>query len=118
MHHAKGGFDGVGYAVGDVGGADAPVTGVSEGFEVFGGVRHEDGGAGDFEHGDVVPVVSDGEDLVRRYVVGGGEREDGGAFGTAGGEDVEDGEVAGGVFSAVEGEDMMGHLSEGLRSDL
>ena len=44
-----------------------------------------------------------GVDAVR-----GGEREDGGAFGAAGGEDVEDGEVAAGVFGAVEGEDGFG----------
>ena len=35
----------------------------------------------------------------------GGEGEDGRAFGAAGGEDVEDGEIAGGIFGAVEGED-------------
>ncbi len=109
----EGGLDGVGYAVGGVGGADWPVAGGGEEFEVRRGVRHEDGGAGDFEHGDVVPVVADGEDLRGGYAVRGGEREDGRAFGAAGGEDVEDGEVAGWVFGAVEGEEGDGFSGSG-----
>jgi hypothetical protein len=58
--------------------------------------------AGEAEHGDVVPVVADGEN------VGGGEAADldevleGGGFGAAGGQDVEDGEVVFGVGGAVE----------------
>src|ERR1039458_1889570 len=99
------GLDGVGDAVGGVGGGDGPAAGCGEELEVRRGVRHEDGGAGDLEHGDVVPVVADGEDLRGGYAMRGGEREDGGAFGAAGGQDVEDGEVAGGVFGAVEGEE-------------
>ena len=109
---AEGSLDGVGDAVGGVGWADAPAAGAGEGFEVFGGVVHQDGGAGDFQHGDVVPVVADGEDLCGVDAVGGGEREDGGAFGAAGGEDVEDGEIAGGIFGAVEGDDGFAHQPE------
>ncbi len=56
---------------------------------------------GGFEHGDVIPVVADGHDLGGGDVAGGGEGEDGGALGAVGGEDVEDGEVAEGVFGAV-----------------
>src|ERR1035438_1247783 len=71
------GFDCFGDAVVAVGTADAPVAGAGQGFEVFGGIVHEDGGAGDFEHGDVVPVVADGENLRCVDVLCGGEGEDG-----------------------------------------
>jgi len=104
----EGGFDGVGDAVVAVGGADAPAAGGGEKLEVRGRVVHEDGGAGDFEHGDVVPVVADGEDLGGVDAAGGGEGEQGRTFGAAGGEDVEDGEVAVGVLGAVEGEEGFG----------
>ena len=50
-------------AVLDVGQTDAPSVRKGERLEVVGGVIHEDCGAGDLEHGDVVPVVADGEDL-------------------------------------------------------
>src|ERR1035441_5946875 len=77
------GFDCFGDAVVAVGTADAPVAGAGQGFEVFGGIVHEDGGAGDFEHGDVVPVVADGENLRCADVFSGGEGEDGRSLATA-----------------------------------
>ena len=86
--------------------------GEGEGAEVVGGVGHEDGVGGGFEHGDVVPVVADGHDLGGGDVAGGGEGEDGGALGAVGGEDVEDREVAVGVFGAVEGEEGLGGAVE------
>jgi len=81
----QGGFDGFGDAVGGVGEADMPVLGAGEVFEVFGGIGHEDRGAGDFQHGDVVPVVAYGENLGGVDAASGGEREDGGALGASGG---------------------------------
>ena len=60
--------------------------------------------AGSLEHGDIVPVVADGEDFCGVDVAGTGEGEHGGALGASGGKNVEDGEVARGVLRAVEGE--------------
>ncbi len=73
-----------------------------EGFEVFGGVLHQDWVAGEVKHGEIVPVVSDGHDLGGFDAVGTGEAEEGGTLGAAGGEDVHDGEVAVGVLGAGE----------------
>ncbi len=81
-----------------------PVAGQGEGLELDGGVAHEDGVAGDLEHGEVVPVVADGHDAGGCDVAGGGEAEECVAFGAAGGEDVEEREVALGVLGAAEGE--------------
>src|ERR1039458_8473624 len=100
--YAEGGFDGFGDAVVAVGWTEAPAARCCKELEVGGRIVHEDGGAGDFEHRDVVPVVADGEDLRGVDALGGGECEDGGALRAAGGKDVEDGEVAAGVFGAVE----------------
>ena len=78
--YAEGGFDGFGDAVVAVGWTEAPAARCCKELEVGGRVVHEDGGAGDFEHRDVVPVVADGEDLRGVDALGGGEREDGGAL--------------------------------------
>jgi len=108
----EGGFDGEGDAVVAVGEADGPAAGEGEGAEVVGGVGHEDGVGGGFEHGDVVPVVADGHDVRGCDATRGGEGEDGCALGAVGGEDVEDGEVAVGVLGAVEGEEGLGGAVE------
>ena len=94
----------MGDAVVAVGGGDAPAARAGEGFEVFGGVVHQHRAAGGLQHGDVVPVVADGEGLCGVNPARGGEREQGGALGAAGGKNVEDAEVARGVLGAVEGE--------------
>ena len=104
----EGGFDGVSDAVVAVGGYDAPAARAGEGFEVLGRVVHEDGAAGGLEHGDVIPVVADGEDRCRVDVARGGEREQGGALGAAGGKDVDDGEIARGILGAVQAELVIG----------
>jgi len=99
------GFDRFGHAVVGVGRADAPTTSVGEFLKVIGSVVHQDCGAGDFQHGDVVPVISDGEDLRGLDAAGGSKREERCAFGASGREDVEDGEVATRVFGAVKSDD-------------
>ena len=58
--------------------------------------------AGEAEHGEVVPVVADGEDVVGGDAAQVGEVLEGGGLGAAGGEDVEQGEVGFGVGGAVE----------------
>jgi len=94
----------VGDAVVAVGGGDGPVAGAAEGFQVFRCVVHQHRATGGPEHGDVVPVVADGEDLRGIDAAGAGEREQGGALGASGGKNVEDAEVARGILRAVEGE--------------
>ena len=100
----EGGLDGVGDAVLLVSTGDPPAESAGAGEELGGRVAHEDGGAGDVEHGEVVPVVADGHDVGGGVAACGGERGEGGAFAGAGGEDVDDGEVAGWVLGAVEGD--------------
>ena len=97
------GFDGLGNSVVAIRGADAPSARAGEDFEVFGGVVHEDGGAGGLEHGDVVPVIADGQNLRGVDAPRGGQGKQCGALGATGGEDVEDGEIAVGVVGAIEG---------------
>ena len=97
-------FDGLGYAVFEVGGGDGPVAGGGDLLEVGGAIAHENGVSGDGEHGEIVPVVADGHEAGGVEAAGGAEAEEGGAFGAAGGEDVDDGEVAVGIFGAVEGD--------------
>ena len=94
----------MGDAVVAVGGGDLPAASAGEGFQVFGCVEHEDGAASGLQHGDVVPVVADGEHFCGVDVAVVGEREQRGALGAVGGKDVEDTEVARGILRAVEGE--------------
>jgi len=103
----EGGFDGVGEAVVAVGAGELPAARACDGLQVFRGVVHEDGAAGGLKHGDVVPVVADGEYLRGINAAGVGQGHQRGAFGTTRGKYVEDRKVARGVFRAVEGEEVI-----------
>ena len=101
----EGGFDGVGDAVVAVGGGDAAsCCARARVLRSSGALSISTARPAACEHGDVVPVVADGEDFCGVDPAGAGEREQGGALGAAGGEDVEDAEVARGILGAVEGE--------------
>ncbi len=90
--------------------ADVPGAGVGEGFEIVRRVVHEYGAACGLEHGDIVPVVADGEDPRGVAAIIAGECEQGRTLGTLRWEHVEDTEIARGVLGAMQCEPVWGRL--------
>ena len=77
-----------------------PSAGFGEGAQIVGCVGHHDGLTGPFEHVDVVPVVADGHGFFAIDAEAGGEALESPSFGDSWGRQVEDGEVARGIFGA------------------
>jgi len=106
----EGFFDGDGDAVIVVVRGDEPVASVCESKKVGGSIGHEDCTAGGFEHGDVVPVVADGEDFGHLDTAQRGEAGERSGLGAAGGEDVQDGEIAVWIRCAMQRDLSVGKL--------
>jgi hypothetical protein len=77
-----------------------PAAGFGEGAQILRRIGHHDGLAGPLQHIDIVPVIADGHGFFATDTETGGEAFESPSFGDAGGKEVEDGEVAGGIFGA------------------
>ena len=77
-----------------------PPAGFGEGAQVRRGIGHHDGLAGPLEHIDIVPVIADGHGFSATDTETRGEAFESPSFGDAWWKEVEDGEVAGGIFGA------------------
>ena len=77
-----------------------PPAGFGEGAEILRGIGHHDGLTGPLEHIDIVPVIADGHGFFATDTETRGEAFESPSFGDAWWKEVEDGEVAGGIFGA------------------
>jgi len=99
---AEDGFNRNGDTVLVVGWDDGPTAGSGKSFEIVGRVGHQGGVAGESEHGDVVPVIADGENVGRGSAAQGCDVLEGRGLGAASGKNIQQGEICIGVGGSVE----------------